>query len=416
MNRLIVALLASVALIAAARADMYQDASNAKLPDALKNLGAVGGPSSATPPSLAFFSDVTGKVLGESRVSVTGYYYTTQTSQALQSTSPTTPALMAFDKTWDTSHDPAYPSQGPWQHPTLYSVCKLAAINADAGDNACRGIMAEAIDNVGGYGTFVEGAKLVGIGSASVPAMTGGAYGAVIWGQSVNSQYTVAAEGQTIRTGGSDAFGPAGFNPNNQMTVNFLASNGTTGKRGDAAFLVNPFNTSTVSVGFACGHGAVAGAEAGGACFEDYGGSAIGLDLTGGKNGSTSHHATAAILLPNGDPISIWKADGSKLFTAMYIGGDNALHLADTNLPATFGNSVYIDSGNLDVTPGTITMATIGFTSQLTVATLGVCNASTQGVVHLISDASAPAYLAPVTGGGTFRVMALCDGAAWRAH
>ena len=51
-----------------------------------------------------------------------------------------------------------------------------------------------------------------------------------------------------------------------------------------------------------------------------------------------------------------------------------------------------------------------------TVATLPACNAGYTYVVAAVSDASAPAYNATLTGGGATRVPVMCDGALWRAH
>ena len=149
--------------------------------------------------------------------SVVGYYYSGMqaTASVGSAGTPSTDAsaVFAIEKNFSTPASQGPSPEGVWQHPTLYSVCKLNAVGTDNENKSCRGIMAEGIDNVGGFGTFVEGGKFVGIGSDAVPSGTGGAYGVIAWGQSANSQYTIGIEGQTVRTGGVDAPGPRFFDP-----------------------------------------------------------------------------------------------------------------------------------------------------------------------------------------------------------
>jgi hypothetical protein len=51
-----------------------------------------------------------------------------------------------------------------------------------------------------------------------------------------------------------------------------------------------------------------------------------------------------------------------------------------------------------------------------TVATLPSCAAGQGGRIAFVNDANAPTYGAPLSGGGTARALALCDGTGWKAH
>ena len=54
--------------------------------------------------------------------------------------------------------------------------------------------------------------------------------------------------------------------------------------------------------------------------------------------------------------------------------------------------------------------------SAFTVATLPTCAAGTAGALTFVIDANAPAYNAPISGGGTTKTLALCNGSVWTAH
>lgn len=52
----------------------------------------------------------------------------------------------------------------------------------------------------------------------------------------------------------------------------------------------------------------------------------------------------------------------------------------------------------------------------LTVATLPAPSSANGGAIAIVIDSTSPTYNAPLTGGGSFVVIAMCDGAVWRAH
>lgn len=81
---------------------------------------------------------------------------------------------------------------------------------------------------------------------------------------------------------------------------------------------------------------------------------------------------------------------------------------AQPNLPAQV-NSPYVGNGIGSAN-------SLQFVPSFTVATLPTCNATTVGKLLAVSDASAPAYNATLTGGGAVYTLALCNGSVWVAH
>ena len=112
-------------------------------------------------------------------------------------------------------------------------------------------------------------------------------------------------------------------------------------------------------------------------------------------------------------------ADGS--FNIDFSAGENAtLKLAKVPfLRQSSGDNQYLDPAGdtaLAVTATQITLDKIVRLPALRVASLPACNANTQDVVVVVSDAMPPAYRGALTGGGAVRTMAECDGTSWTAH
>ena len=287
------------------------------------------GPNSVTVGSLAVFDKNTGNSLNQSTPSISGFYYGPHIGQGLLSSvaSQDPSALLSLSKTYDTG---GLAPGSPIARPTLYSVCKLAAVGTDDANKSCRGVMGEALDLVGGNGTFVEGGKFVGVVPASVP-LGNGAYGVIAWGQAYDASFTIGIEAQTIRTNGGDAPGPRAFDINH-FVANFLASNtfSGVGNRGDVAFMTNPYSTpGKWSAAFVCSNNTVESTS--GVCFMDKGGSAIGLDLSAGGN-TVPQHTLAAILMSNTDGIRWWDAAGTTIHTGIYFASDNSLRLSEAGV------------------------------------------------------------------------------------
>lgn len=351
--------------------------AEAQYPGQIPDQTVIGNISGAKAPA----APVSISEFGFTPASVTGYYYSAQTQPSNITGSALAPSIdpvagLAVEKFFDTSVA-GYPSGLPWQHPTFYSVCHLIAVGADTQNNACRGVLAEAIDTVGGFGTFVEGLKGVGV-STSTSGIGGGAYGGVLWAQSYNAQYTIGGESQTIRTNGPNAPGPRLFNPSAQMLVGFLHSNGigAIGNRADVGFLINPFNQVKTSTGFGCGENTIESTA--GVCFGDWGGSAIGLDLSLG-GAATAQHTLASILISNVDPIKFWNTDGVTVETGMFFGADNLLHLSKTSGTAQADGNFNV-VGDLLVGGGNITV----FNTAKGVS----------AVSHIVRQAAAPLLVA----------------------
>ena len=125
------------------------------------------------------------------------------------------------------------------------------------------------------------------------------------------------------------------------------------GKRADAAFLINPFSSpGKFSTGFGCGKDTIESTA--GVCFGSWGGAAVGLDLS---LGSKTNTYLAPILMPNNAPIVWWNAAGSALVQAVFLGGDDVLHLnTGVGSNTTVAGSLIV-GGNLSVVPGTFSTA-----------------------------------------------------------
>jgi hypothetical protein len=95
----------------------------------------------------------------------------------------------------------------------------------------------------------------------------------------------------------------------------------------------------------------------------------------------------------------------------------STFHMRDNSGSADF-LSVNAATGNLAL--GEPTKLTVMenplILKEYTVATLPACNAQSRNAIVAVSDATAPTYNGALTGGGTVRVPAFCDGAAWTSH
>lgn len=127
---------------------------------------------------------------------------------------------------------------------------------------------------------------------------------------------------------------------------------------------------------------------------------------------------------------------GKTLFVAK--GGSQAPHAAGQ------GVSVYVDSSNRTLIESglsgtgwapivlaattvtlnangagvlqTTTDKTVKMLASFTVATLPTCNSGAAGSIAYVTDATSPTYLGALTGGGSSKILALCNGSAWAAH
>ena len=101
--------------------------------------------------------------------------------------------------------------------------------------------------------------------------------------------------------------------------------------------------------------------------------------------------------------------------TQLAIGGNTSGGLYMQGRATVNGGSPYPIS--LQPLGGTVNIGPAGLQlNATTVAGLYACGASSSGIVNYVTDASAPAYGQPLTGGGTVRTLALCNGTNWTAH
>lgn len=87
------------------------------------------------------------------------------------------------------------------------------------------------------------------------------------------------------------------------------------------------------------------------------------------------------------------------------------------NTPWLIAGRSGMTTTGITLTGASITLAgtTTLTTPTSTVAALGTCNAGVEGARRGVSDATAPAFLAALTGGGTVHAVAFCNGTAWVA-
>ncbi|TXN78277.1 hypothetical protein [Methylobacterium sp. WL8] len=111
-----------------------------------------------------------------------------------------------------------------------------------------QGYFGEAIDQVGGATTFVEGGRFHGIVAGGT---RGGAYGGIALAQALSGtvpDFVIGFEGEVIRQDGADAPPPTSF-----LLSRYVASFVATARAGDkpdAGFITNPYNTVPFRTGF----------------------------------------------------------------------------------------------------------------------------------------------------------------------
>lgn len=130
------------------------------------------------------------------------------------------------------------------------------------------------------------------------------------------------------------------------------------------------------------------------------------LIIGGGGNGTVGNTTFASgsgvILIGSGAQAVDTPLPG----TSNYINIENILTVTGTNTPST---SVASFAGSLGAVAGIALHGT-------TVAALPTCNAGEEGTMMYVTDATAPAYNATLTGGGTVAVPVFCNGSTWTSH
>jgi hypothetical protein len=109
---------------------------------------------------------------------------------------------------------------------------------------------------------------------------------------------------------------------------------------------------------------------------------------------------------------SIAFATGSNAY-ALYGDASNTL----LNVPA--GGAISFRTGGTEVgyaTASAWVFKQLPHPPAYTVATLPTCNTTNRDGIAVVTDATAPTYRGALTGGGTARALAYCDGASWMSH
>jgi hypothetical protein len=302
------------------------------------------------------------------------------TSILFQKGTPSNPAVagsatIAATKYCNSSEyngDPDHSIVG-FSDPTIYGG---AVKNSTYANARAQGIFGEALDAVGGDGTFVEGGRFHGINATN--GLGGAAQGVVAYAQAglsasptniiaSNSKFVIGVESE-ISHYNAHAPVPRLFNPTAGIKTSFLATN-RYGNAGDAAFLLNPYNVVPFQAGFVVpASAALAGqpspygpVSATGAAFACYQNTPItyGIDLAKGK------YSFAAISIPNNTPIRAYNYTGSSEDNILYYGTDTWLYLG-TNASGVKTTSILPQTDN-SYTLGTNTPTNVRWSNIYTV-------------------------------------------------
>jgi hypothetical protein len=256
-----------------------------------------------------------------------GFYYNGQSKDTKLS------ILKSDDKTGATATFVKYSTHGNSginQNPSLYGLGYKFSTDVFS---RVQGVFGEAIDAVGGNGSFVEGGRFHGI---CILAGSGanGAYGIITKGQSgsqsVSTQtaYVIGIESEviTFNTLGN-APAPRSFNVNRFSSC--YLSTVRTSQIVDTAYLVNPYNDVPVEGGFIVAKGTGTSDYNGQprktvksvafGCFET--GLVYGLDLAKGS------YSFAAISIPNNSAIRAYNAAETNERNILTLNGVNILSL-----------------------------------------------------------------------------------------
>jgi hypothetical protein len=237
------------------------------------------------------------------------------------------------------------------QNPACFAVGYKTATSANS---RVQGFYGEAIDSAGGVGSFVEGGRFAGINVTS--ALKGDVYGLIALAQSGDtthtpaSDYVIGCESEVITYNG-DAPAPVLFNIN-KISSSFNAT-ARLGNRPDAAFLVNPFNTtaSAPQCGFMVGPGqqGIGTKSVNHTAFGCYQtGLQYGLDLSVGS------YAQAAVLLPNNSVIRWRNAAGNAELNSLFVGTDNKMYIGFDLDTVVVSKPLWYDNQDTSPTAGAI--------------------------------------------------------------
>jgi hypothetical protein len=243
-----------------------------------------------------------------------GFYY--------QAASNKTPLAISKNSSTDTSSAGTFikysnaGSSGVYQNPSLF--CVGFKQNTQVATRV-QGIYAEAIDTVGGNGTFVEGGRFCGVNATS--GLNGEVYGIVTVAQSgdgtntPNSSFCIGIESEVIYYHSVPAPSARNFNPN-RFSMSFMSTI-RKGQAVDVAFGVNPYTEVNLRAGFVVEKSVSTGqvTDVAFGCYQT--GLNTGLDLAKGS------YSSAAIAIPNNSAIRAFDSAGTNELNILYLGSDN---------------------------------------------------------------------------------------------
>ena len=225
---------------------------------------------------------------------------------------------------------------------TIYTVC---AKYSSALNGRCTTIFGEAVDQVGGATSFVEGARFQATLS-SAGAGGGAAYGVICSaGDDSGIAYTfiVGCEADVENNSGVDA--TVSFNKN-KFIAGFLSTNFTSNKS-DVGFITNPFNTTPFIYGVLIPNGSI---DSTGVAYYSNAVANAGLDVSLGV------WTTAAVAIPNNSPITALNFAGSTQINLMYLNTSNQLILgAGTVAPGVSCASGTVNGATVVIVGGVVT-------------------------------------------------------------
>jgi hypothetical protein len=229
--------------------------------------------------------------------------------------------------------------------------------NSAAGVNASAvGIFSETQDEGGGTTAFVEGGRFHAILQAG---NSSSAYGAIFFAANVAPNtftYLTGCEAQVANNAAADAPLPASFS-SGSFAAAFVATCGKGGtKKGDAGFIVNPFNTpTTFRTGFFVPNNSVDYAA-----FCSSAVCNLGLDLSLGT------FSVAAVQIPNNQPIAATNAAGNAVINGLLLDGSNIWQLGGGNSVNIAADLYTNDASFLIRTKTTLTNFAAAQTATLT--------------------------------------------------
>ena len=154
-----------------------------------------------------------------------------------------------------------------------------------------------------------------------------------------------------------------------------------------------------------------------GAVDTDYDARLVSTGGSGSPGGGTATLIASTILLQGSTSIDTYAVLRPHTDNTMGLGQPDHRWSSVNGVTANFTNGTFgaVTVSN-DITVNGKMNGQLVHLAPYTVATLPTCNVSLQDLVGTVSDANAPAWNSTLTGGGSVRTLAYCNGTNWVAH